>query len=66
MKYSMGSQGAQFCEVRVNEITGEVRVSRWLGSFDTGKIINPKDSNKPVSWWYYYGHWNGFDGRNFF
>lgn len=42
MKYSMGSQGAQFCEVRVNEVTGEVRVSRWVGSFDTGKILNPK------------------------
>ncbi len=41
-KYSMGSQGAQFCEVRVNEVTGEVRVSRWLGSFDTGRILNPK------------------------
>ncbi|KYC39969.1 dehydrogenase [Scytonema hofmannii PCC 7110] len=41
-KYSMGSYGAQFCEVRVNEETGEVRVSRWLGSFDCGKILNPK------------------------
>ncbi len=42
MKYAMGSYGAQFCEVRVNEETGETRVSRWLGSFDTGKILNPK------------------------
>ncbi|MEP6923841.1 MAG: molybdopterin cofactor-binding domain-containing protein, partial [Pyrinomonadaceae bacterium] len=42
MKYSMGSYGAQFCEVRVNEESGEVRVSRWLGSFDTGRILNPK------------------------
>ncbi len=41
-KYSMGSYGAQFCEVRVNEVTGEVRVSRWLGSFDSGRVINPK------------------------
>ena len=41
-KYSMGSYGAQFAEVMVNEITGEVRVSRWLGSFDAGRIINPK------------------------
>jgi xanthine dehydrogenase YagR molybdenum-binding subunit len=38
----MHSYGAQFCEVRVNEETGEVRVSRWLGSFDCGKILNPK------------------------
>ena len=41
-KYSMHSYGAQFCEVKVNEITGEVRVSRWLGSFDTGTILNSK------------------------
>jgi xanthine dehydrogenase YagR molybdenum-binding subunit len=40
-KYSMHSYGAQFCEVRVNEMTGETRVARWLGSFDTGRIINP-------------------------
>jgi xanthine dehydrogenase YagR molybdenum-binding subunit len=41
-KYSMQSFGAQFCEVRVNEVTGEIRISRWLGSFDTGRILNPK------------------------
>jgi xanthine dehydrogenase YagR molybdenum-binding subunit len=42
LKYSMASYGAQFCEVRVNEESGELRVSRWLGSFDCGRIINPK------------------------
>ena len=42
MKYSMQSFGAQFCEVRVNQESGEVRISRWLGSFDCGKILNPK------------------------
>lgn len=41
-KYSIHSYGAQFCEVRVNEETGETRVSRWLGSFDCGRILNPK------------------------
>jgi xanthine dehydrogenase YagR molybdenum-binding subunit len=41
-KYSMHSFGAQFCEVRVNELTGEIRIARWLGSFDTGRILNPK------------------------
>jgi xanthine dehydrogenase YagR molybdenum-binding subunit len=41
-KYAMHSYGAQFCEVRVNEITGEIRIARWLGSFDTGRILNPK------------------------
>jgi xanthine dehydrogenase YagR molybdenum-binding subunit len=42
MKHSMHSFGAQFCEVRVNDVTGEVRVARWLGVFDCGRIINPK------------------------
>jgi xanthine dehydrogenase YagR molybdenum-binding subunit len=42
MKYSMHSYCAQFCELRVHEITGETRVTRWLGSFDTGRILNPK------------------------
>jgi xanthine dehydrogenase YagR molybdenum-binding subunit len=42
MKYSMASYGAQFCEVRVDEETGEVRVSRWVGSFDCGTVVNPK------------------------
>ena len=42
MKYSMHSYGAQFCEVRVNKTTGETRVSRWVGSFDAGKILNGK------------------------
>jgi xanthine dehydrogenase YagR molybdenum-binding subunit len=42
MKYSMHSYAAQFCEVRVNERTGEVRITRFLGSFDTGRILNPK------------------------
>lgn len=42
MKYSMHSYGAQFAEVRVNEITGEVRVARWVGAFDVGRVLNPK------------------------
>jgi xanthine dehydrogenase YagR molybdenum-binding subunit len=41
-KFSMHSYGAQFCEVRVNGVTGEIRVARWLGSFDTGRILNAK------------------------
>ncbi len=45
MKYSMQSYGAQFCEVRVNDITGEIRISRWVGSFDTGRILNPKTAS---------------------
>ncbi len=42
MHWSMHSHGAMFCEVRVNAVTGETRVSRFLGSFDTGRILNAK------------------------
>ncbi|MCW2525328.1 MAG: molybdopterin binding aldehyde oxidase and xanthine dehydrogenase protein [Pseudonocardiales bacterium] len=34
--------GAQFVEVRVNADTGEVRVSRALGVFAAGRIVNPQ------------------------
>jgi xanthine dehydrogenase YagR molybdenum-binding subunit len=40
--WSMHSYGAMFCEVRVNAVTGETRVSRFLGSFDCGRILNGK------------------------
>nr|WP_210247963.1 xanthine dehydrogenase family protein molybdopterin-binding subunit [Rhizobium tropici] len=40
--FSMHSYGAQFCELRVSEITGEIRVTRFLGSFDAGRILNAK------------------------
>ncbi len=40
--FSMHSYGAQFCEVKVSALTGEVRVSRFLGSFDAGQILNSK------------------------
>ncbi len=40
--FSMHSYGAQFCEVRVSVVTGETRVSRFLGSFDAGQILNAK------------------------
>ena len=43
--WSMHSHGAMFCEVRVNAITGELRVSRFLGSFDCGRILNGKTAS---------------------
>jgi xanthine dehydrogenase YagR molybdenum-binding subunit len=39
-KHSFSSFGAQFCEVRVHRWTREIRVSRMLGVFDAGRIIN--------------------------
>jgi xanthine dehydrogenase YagR molybdenum-binding subunit len=44
LKYSMHSYAAQFCEVGVHARTAEIRVRRWVGAFDTGRIINPKTS----------------------
>ena len=40
--WSMHSHSAVFAEVRVNAVTGEIRVTRFLGSFDCGRIMNPK------------------------
>ncbi|EIZ78756.1 xanthine dehydrogenase [Novosphingobium sp. Rr 2-17] len=45
MHWSMHSHSAMFCEVRVNTVTGEPRVSRFLGSFDCGRILNPKTAS---------------------
>ena len=47
-EYSIAAYGAQFGEVRVNEITGEVRVARWVGSFDCGTILNPKTARSQL------------------
>lgn len=40
--YSFQSFGAHFCEVRVHQDSGEVQVSRWVGVFDCGRILNAK------------------------
>jgi xanthine dehydrogenase YagR molybdenum-binding subunit len=34
--------GAQFADVRVDAFTGEVRLSRMLGVFAAGRIVNPR------------------------
>ncbi|WP_372698947.1 xanthine dehydrogenase family protein molybdopterin-binding subunit [Arthrobacter sp. JSM 101049] len=41
-KYALHSFGAQFAEVQVHPDTGEIRVSRLLGVFSAGRIINPR------------------------
>jgi xanthine dehydrogenase YagR molybdenum-binding subunit len=48
MKYSMASYGAQFCEARVHEETGEVRISRWLCVMDCGRAVNPKTASSQL------------------
>ncbi|SDG65256.1 xanthine dehydrogenase YagR molybdenum-binding subunit [Lentzea fradiae] len=40
--YAMHAFGAQFAEVRVDADTGEVRVSRLLGVFAVGRVVNPR------------------------
>lgn len=42
MKYSMHSISANFCELRVSQVTGEIRVDRLVGAFDCGRILNAK------------------------
>jgi xanthine dehydrogenase YagR molybdenum-binding subunit len=42
MKYSIHSTSANFCELRVSEVTGEIRVDRLVGAFDCGCILNAK------------------------
>jgi xanthine dehydrogenase YagR molybdenum-binding subunit len=41
-RWVRAATGAHFCEVRVDPETGEVRVSRWVGVFDVGRVVNPK------------------------
>lgn len=40
-KYGMYSFGAHFVEAKVSRFTGEVHVSRMLGVFSVGRVINP-------------------------
>ena len=42
MRWSMHSYAGLFCEVRVSAVTGEARVTRFLGSYDCGRILNAK------------------------
>jgi xanthine dehydrogenase YagR molybdenum-binding subunit len=48
LHWSMHSFGAMFCEARVNVITGEPRISRFLGSFDCGRIMNAKTASSQL------------------
>jgi len=47
-KFSFASFGAQFVEVRVDALLGRVRVSRALGVFDCGRILNPKTARSQM------------------
>ena len=45
---SQASHGAQFVEVAVNAVTGEVRVRRMLGIFDVGRVLNRKTAGNQL------------------
>jgi xanthine dehydrogenase YagR molybdenum-binding subunit len=47
-KYGFLSFGAQFCEVRVNEWTGEARVTRFTSVIDVGTVVNQKTARSQV------------------
>ncbi|MDF5721194.1 MAG: xanthine dehydrogenase family protein molybdopterin-binding subunit [Rhizonema sp. PD37] len=47
-KYSMHSFGAQFAEVRVEPDLGEVRVTRWVGAYGVGRLLNAKTANSQL------------------
>ncbi|MEH6720500.1 MAG: xanthine dehydrogenase family protein molybdopterin-binding subunit [Aurantimonas endophytica] len=40
--YAMHAHGAVFAEVRVDPDLGQIRVSRLVGAFAAGRVINPK------------------------
>ena len=46
--FSMHSFGAHFAEVRVDPALGEVRVSRYLGAFAAGRILNSKTARSQM------------------
>ncbi|UOQ71636.1 xanthine dehydrogenase family protein molybdopterin-binding subunit [Hymenobacter cellulosilyticus] len=47
-KYSMYSFSVHFAEVRVHELTGEVRVSKLVSCADAGTIINEKTAGNQM------------------
>ena len=47
-KYAMHAFGAQFAEVRVKVYTGEVRVTRFVGAFAAGRILNAKTARSQL------------------
>jgi xanthine dehydrogenase YagR molybdenum-binding subunit len=46
--FSMHAFGAQFAEVRVDPDLGEIRVSRFVGAFDGGNILNVKTARSQL------------------
>ena len=47
-KHSFHSFGAQFCEVRYDEDLARLRVTRFTGVYDCGRILNPKTARSQM------------------
>lgn len=47
-RYAMDAFGAQFIEVRVDPDLGDIRVSRIVGAFDGGRILNAKTAHSQL------------------
>ncbi len=46
--HSLHSFGAQFAEVRVDPMLGEIRVTRLVGVFDGGRVLNAKTAHSQL------------------
>jgi xanthine dehydrogenase YagR molybdenum-binding subunit len=46
--YSRHAFGAQFAEVLVDPDLGTIRVSRWVGAFDAGQVLNTKTAHSQL------------------
>jgi xanthine dehydrogenase YagR molybdenum-binding subunit len=48
LRYAFYSFGAVFAEVRVDEATGVVRVTRLCGVYDCGRLVNPRTAHSQL------------------
>jgi xanthine dehydrogenase YagR molybdenum-binding subunit len=46
--HSMHAFGAQFVEVKIDPDIGEIRVSRMVGAFDAGRVLNAKTAHSQL------------------
>ena len=47
-QYACHAFGAQFCEVRIDVDLRTIKVSRWVGAFDCGTVINEKTARSQL------------------
>jgi xanthine dehydrogenase YagR molybdenum-binding subunit len=47
-QYASHAFGAQFCEVRIDMALRTIKLSRWLGAFDCGRVIDAKTARSQL------------------